>query len=95
MVHRLLRAPFVVPFHPDQLRDIQQVVQRIGSVPAFMLTPHPCTHRQEEEFVHVRTFGDQEAGITGREAEPPSPKKPSNVQTISSIVSFRQIPGRI
>ena len=87
------RPSFIFPLHPDQLRDIQQVVQRIGSVPAFMLTPHPCTHRQEEEFVHIRTFGDQEAGITGGGFEPPSPKKPSSVQTTSSIVSFRQMPG--
>ena len=87
------RPSFIFPFHPDHFHDIQQVIQGIGSVPAFMLTPHPCTHRQEQKLIHVRTFCDQEPGIMGREAEPPSPKKPSSVQTTSSIVSFRQIPG--
>ena len=87
------RPSFIFPLHPDQLRDIQQVVQRIGSVPKFMLFPHPGAYRQEQKLIHIRAFSDQEPGITGREAEPPSPKKPSSVQTISSIVSFRQIPG--
>ena len=87
------RPSFIFPFHPDQFHNIQQVIQCIGSVPEFMLFPHPGAHRQEQKLIHVRAFSDQEPGIMGREAEPPSPKKPSSVQTTSSIVSFRQMPG--
>ena len=87
------RPSFVFPSHPDQLNIIQQVIQGIGSVPKLMLPPHPRTHRKEEEFIHIRTGGDQEVWITGGGFEPPSPKKPSSVQTTSSIVSFRQLPG--
>ena len=87
------RPSFIFPFHPDQFHNIQQVIQGIGSVPELMLTPQSCGYRQKKEFVHVRAFGNQEPGIMGREAEPPPPKKPSSVQTTSSIVSFRQIPG--
>ena len=43
-------------FIPDtnQLGDIQQIVQGIGTVPELMLAPHAGGHRQEEELVDVR-----------------------------------------
>ena len=40
---------FVFSLHPDQLHDIQQIVQGIGPVPEFMLAPNPGGNRQEKE----------------------------------------------
>ena len=39
------RPVFVFPPDPDQLRDVQQVIQGIGSVPEFMLFPEAGGHR--------------------------------------------------
>ena len=75
---------------PDQLDSVQQIVQGIGAVPEFVLFPHPGSDRQKQEFIQVRAGGGDELGAAGREADPPSPKKPDSVQRASSRVSFRQ-----
>ena len=87
------RPVFVFPLDPDQLRDVQQVIQGIGAVPEFMLFPEAGGHRQEQKFVQVRAGGGQVSGAAGPEVGPPSPKKPESVQTASSSTSFRQVTG--
>ena len=76
--------------HPDQLRNVQQIIQGIGPVPEFMLFPHPHCYREEEELVDVRAFGRGVVASAGGESGPPSPKKPSSAQVISSRTSFIQ-----
>ena len=82
---------FVFPFHPDQFRNIQQVVQGIGPVPELMLFPVSLRHRQEQEFVNVRAGqGDVAAGaLSGPDCPPP--KKPDRLQAIPSSRSFMQV----
>ena len=53
-MHHLPCSFFILPPYPDQLRDIQQVVQGIGPVPELMLAPVPRRHRQEQELVNIR-----------------------------------------
>ncbi len=77
------RPGFIFPPHPDELHGVEEIVEGVGPVPKFMLTPH--------ELIHVRAFSDQESGVPGWEPEAPPPKKPSSVQSTSSIVSFRQV----
>ena len=85
------RSPvFVFSLHPDQLDNIQQVIQDIGSVPQLMLFPESQRNRQEEEFIQVRAGDGDEADSAGRELDPPSPKKSRSVQRASSRVSFKQ-----
>ena len=91
------RPSFILPHDPDHLRDIQQVVQGIGSVPELMLLPVAGGHRQEEELVNIRAFDrlisqtiHRPSSATGGGFESPPPKKTSSVHTASSIVSFRQ-----
>ena len=74
----------------DQFDDIQQVVQSISAVPEFMLAPEAEGYREKHKLVQVRAGGGDEVGAAGREADPPSPKKPESVQRASSRVSFRQ-----
>ena len=81
---------FVFLSHPDQLRDIQQVIQGIGPVPELMLAPIPRCHRQEQELVNVRAgYGDEGAGALPDPGCPP-PKKPERLQAIPSRSSFMQ-----
>jgi hypothetical protein len=40
--------------HPDQLHDIQQVVQGKSSVPELVLFPQAFRHRKKQEPVDVR-----------------------------------------
>ena len=82
---------FILTAYFDHFHCIQQVIQRIGSVPKLVLPPHAGHHRQEGKLIHVRAFSDQESGVPGCEPEAPPPKKPSSVQSTSSIVSFRQV----
>ena len=85
------RCPdFIFPPDPDQLGDVQQVVQGIGAVPELMLPPEAEGDREKEELVQVRAGGGDEIGAAGREVGPPSPKKPDSVQRASSRVSFKQ-----
>ena len=84
------RPVFVFPADPDQLRDVQQVVQGIGAVPELMLPPEARRHREEEELVQIRAGDGDVVGAAGRESGPPSAKKPVSVQRASSRVSFRQ-----
>ena len=74
----------------DQFHDVQQIVQGIGAVPEFMLAPEAEGDREKEKLVQVRGGCGDEVGAAGREADPPSPKKPDSVQRVSSRVSFRQ-----
>ena len=85
------RPSFVFPPHPDQLRDIQQVVQGISPVPKLMLLPHPGGHGQEQELVDVRAGqGDVAAVPASGPFDCPSPKKPERLQAIPSSRSFMQ-----
>ena len=91
LIHSCFRSPaFILPLHPDHFRDIQQVVQGIGTIPEFVLLPQVFRHRPEEELVDVFRAGGREFSAATHEGEPPSPKKPASVQEISSITSFRQ-----
>ena len=85
------RPGFIFPPHPDELHGVEEIVEGVGPVPKFMLTPHAGSDWQEDELIHVRAFGDQESGVAGWEPEAPAPKKPSSVQSTSSMVSFRQV----
>ena len=84
-------AGFVYPPHPDQLRDIQQVVQGIGPVPELMLPPETGGYRQKEELVDVRA-GQGDVGAGGFPSGPDcsSPKKPDRLQAMPSSSSFMQ-----
>ena len=81
-----------VVFHPypDQLRDIQQVVQGIGAVPQLMLAPEALRHRQEQELVNVRAGQGEISGLPCSVPDPPSPKKPERLQATPSSSSFMQ-----
>ena len=85
------RPVFIFPPDPDQLHDVQQVIQGIGPVPELMLLPEPQGYREEQKFVQVRACCGAVFGAADREADPPSPKKPERVQMASSMVSFRQV----
>ena len=92
MIPGRFRCPdFIFPPDPDQLGDVQQVVQGIGAVPELMLFPETEGDREKEELVQVRCCYGDEIGAAGREVGPPSPKKPDSVQRTSSRVSFRQV----
>ena len=81
---------FVLPPDFRQLRDIQQIIQGIGPVPEFVLFPVSQGYRQEQELIDVRAgYGDVVASAGGA-FRPPSPKKPSSAQAISSRSSFIQ-----
>ena len=84
---------FVLPADADQLHGVEEIVQGIGPVPQLVLPPEAGGDGQEEKFVQVRALGGQEFASAVREAEPPSPKKPSSVQRTSSRVSWRQVTG--
>ena len=76
--------------HPDQFRDVQQVVQGIGAVPELMLFPVAGGYRQEQELVDVRAGqGDIGAGVLPAPGCP-APKKPDKLQEIPSSRSFIQ-----
>ena len=81
---------FVFPSHPDQLDNIQQIIQGIGPVPELMLLPHPGGHGQEEKLVDVRAAYGAVEGAAGGEVRPLPPKKPERLQEIPSSRSFRQ-----
>ena len=85
------RTGFIFPPHPDELHGVEEIVEGVGPVPKLVLPPHPGGDWQEDELIHVRAFGDQESGVAGWEPEAPPPKKPSSVQSTSSMVSFRQV----
>ena len=85
------RAGLILPPDPDQLDNIQQVIQGIGPVPQLILFPESQRDRQEKEFVQVRAGCGDEVASAGREIGPPSEKKPRNVQRASSKVNFRQV----
>ena len=85
------RAGLILPPDPDQLDNIQQVIQGIGSVPQLVLFPESQGDRQEEELVQVRAGCWDEVTSAGRDIGPPSPKKPRRVQRASSKVNFRQV----
>ena len=81
---------FIFPFYADQFRNIQQVIQRIGAVPEFMLLPHPGGYRQEEEFIDVRAGQGDVSAVAVSVPDPPSPKKPARLQAMPSISSLMQ-----
>ena len=81
---------FVFPPDPDQLRDVQQVVQGIGAVPELMLAPEALRHGQEEELVDIRAGQGEIAAGAVSVLNPPSPKKPLRLQAIPSSRSFIQ-----
>ena len=82
---------FVFSLHPDQLHDIQQIVQGIGPVPEFMLPPEPGGYRQEKKLIHIRAgYGAVSAGAVTTLDCPP-PKKPDRLQAIPSSRSFMQV----
>ena len=87
----LHRPRVVLPPDPDQLRRVQEVVQSIGPVPEFVLPPEVGGDREEEQFVDVRTGYGEEAGGTGGEFLPPSPKKSARVKETSSSVRRKQV----
>ena len=81
---------FIFPADPDQFRNIQQVIQGIGSVPQLMLLPHPGRYRQEKELINIRAgYGAVSAGAAFS-LDPPPPKKPDRLQEIPSNSSFIQ-----
>jgi len=83
--------PFLVlPPDPDQLRNIQQVIQGIGSVPELVLLPEPGGHRQEQEFVDVRAGYRDIGAVVLPGPDCPAPKKPDRLQEIPSSRSFMQ-----
>ena len=84
------RPFFIFPSHPDQLRNVQQVIQRIGAVPEFMLPPHPGGYRQEEELIDVRAGQGDVSAVAVSVPDPPSPKKPDRLQAMPSISSLMQ-----
>ena len=81
----------IFPTDADQLHGVEEIVEGVGAVPELMLAPEAGGDREKKEFVQVRGFGGQEAGVSGREVDPASPKKPFSVQRTSSRVSFRQV----
>ena len=85
------RPGFIFSPHPDELHGVEEIVEGVGSVPELVLPPQAGGDRQEGKLIHVRAVCDQESGVPGRESEAPAPKKPSSVQSTSSIVSFRQV----
>ena len=81
---------FVFPSHPDQLGNVQQVVQGIGAVPELVLLPQSLRHRQEQELIDVRAGQGQVAAGAASAFDPPAPKKPERLQLIPSSSSFMQ-----
>ena len=81
---------FIFSPDPDQLDNIQQVVQGIGAVPELVLFPEAGGHRRKQEFIHVRAGYGDIAGGSGGDVRPPSPKKPDRLQEMLSAVSFIQ-----
>ena len=51
------RPPLILRRDLQQLQRIQQVVQRIGTVPELMLTPEAGGHREKGQLVDIRRFG--------------------------------------
>ena len=84
--------PFLIlPPDPDQLDNVQQVIQGIGAIPKLMLPPHPGGHRQEKELVNVRAGqGDPGTGVFPSSFDCPAPKKPERLQAIPSSSNFIQ-----
>ena len=56
-----------------------------------MLFPEAQGYREKQELIYIRAFCGAVFGAADREDDPPSPKKPDNVQMASSMVSFRQV----
>ena len=81
---------FILPSHPDQLNDIQQIIQGIGAVPELMLLPEAGGYRSKQELIHIRTAYGEVAGASGGDFLPPSPKKPDRLQEMLSMVRRRQ-----
>ena len=84
------RPVFVFPPDPDQLRDVQQVIQGIGAVPELVLPPVPLRHGQEQKFIDVRAGQGDVSAVPVFSLNPPSPKKPERLQAMPSISSFMQ-----
>ena len=89
--HSVSCAGFVFPSHPDQLNNIQQIVQGIGAVPELMLFPVAGGYRQEQELVDVRALYRAVSGWPDSgPSDCPAPKKPDKLQAIPSSRSFMQ-----
>ena len=87
---RLHCSHFIFPSYPDQLRNIQQVIQGIGAVPKLMLFPVAGGHRQKQELVDVRA-GQGDIGASPLpDPDCPPPKKPDRLQAMPSSSSFMQ-----
>ena len=84
------RPFFISPAYPDQLRDIQQVIQGIGAVPEFVLAPVSLRHGQEQELIDIRAGQGDVSAVPFFSLNPPSPKKPERLQAMPSISSFMQ-----
>ena len=86
------RPVLILPSDPDQLGDIQQIIQGVGAVPELMLLPEAQGDREEEKLIQVRAGGGVESDAAGREVDPPSPKKPVSVQSGTEGRSFLSQP---
>ena len=85
------RSSFIFPLYPDYFHRVEKIIQGVCSVPELVLFPEAGGYREKGELIHVRAFGDHESGVAGLEPEAPPPKKPSSVQSTSSMVSFMQV----
>ena len=84
------RPVFVFPSYPDQLHNVQQVVQGIGAVPELMLFPEAGGHGHKEELIDVRAGQGVVSGWPDSGLDRPPPKKPDRLQAMPSSRSFMQ-----
>ena len=85
------RPPLILRRDLQQLHRVQQVVQRIGTVPELMLPPEAGGHREEGQLVDVRRFGRKKGRRAAQEGRPPSEKKSCSVQASTSWVRRKQV----
>ena len=77
---------FIFPSDPNQLNDIEQIIQRVGTVPELVLAPEAGGHGKEGQLVEVRGLGGEKGGRRAQEGCPPAGKKSSSVQARTSWV---------
>ena len=89
MINCFPRPIFIFRPDADELRDVEEIAEGVGSVPEFMLLPEAVGDGKEEEFIEVRGLKAYEAGRSAGEADPAAGKKSERVQAMPSNVSFR------
>ena len=56
---------FILTAYFDHFHCVQQIIQRIRSVPELVLLPEAGCDREKSKLIHIRAFGDHESGVAG------------------------------